>query len=264
MILMGSAWSILLLTLIPALFEIEADKLTDPHYLLAHIGGYYAVLGIYMMVCVVIGALMAGPMIRAIVDLYMGKQPILKQCLKVGVKRAPTIFCASVVVFLCVSIGMVFLFAPGLYLSVRWFFVTPIIVVEGLGVFASLKRSWELVSGAWCYVFCTMFLCQILLILLNVIWSQLLLGLESTSALFSVYGTIASLVPAIVFGPFLSILVTLMYFNMRIDKEGLNQSELIRNMGDSGALEDAYTPLLDEENVDESPLLNQELDLEDV
>ena len=262
MILTGLIWTILLLFLIPA-FEIEADKLSDPNYLLAHIGGFYAILGIYQMVGMVIGAIMSGPMVRAIVDLYMGKQPILKHCLKVGVMRAHAIFCASIVVFFGVLGGCIFLVFPGLYVGVRWFFVCPIIVVEGLGVFASLKRSWNLVNGSWCYVFCTFFSCLIPVSLLTMLW-QGLLGMDSTSAIFSIRGTLLTLAPVVLSGPIIPIFSTLMYLNVRIEKEGLNQSELIRNMGDSGALEDAYTPLLDLDDDDVSPFLDEEADLDHV
>ncbi|CAJ1937778.1 unnamed protein product [Cylindrotheca closterium] len=264
MALIGFTWCILLVSLIP-FFDIEADKLSDPNYLLAHIGGFYAMIGIFQLVCVVIASVMTGPLIRAIVDLYIGKQPNLKHCLKVGVMRAPTIFCTSFLSFFLVTFGMIFLMFPGLYIGVRLFFVGPIIIVEGLGIFASMKRSWDLIAGSWCYVFCTVIFCQIFLVMLNVVFTQIILGIDATGALFSVYGTLASLVPGIIVNPIFSIVMTLMYLNMRIEKEGLNQNELIRNMGEAGALENAYTPLLDEEDFEESPLaLNQQLDLEDV
>ncbi|KAL3927050.1 MAG: hypothetical protein SGBAC_013239 [Bacillariaceae sp.] len=258
-VLIGLTWSILLVFLNPV-FEIDAGKLTDPEYLLAHIKGFYAMLGIYMLVCLAIGSVMTGPVIRAIVDLYMGKKPNVKHCLKVGVMRAHTICCASVVGSFLVCIGMIFLLFPGMYLCLRWFFVSPIIVVEGLGVFGSLKRSWNLAAGSCCYVFCVFTILQTLMIVLNMVW-QMLLGIEGSGALFSVYGALVSLVPCIILGPIFSIVITLMYLNMRIEKEGLNESELIRNMGESGALEGVYTSLATEEGVDESPLLDQELDV---
>ena len=34
--------------------------------------------------------------------------------------------------------------------------------------------------------------------------------------------------------------------NMRIEKEGLNADVLTRNMGDSGAIDSAYSPLIDQ------------------
>lgn len=244
-VLVWLIWAPLLTILKPA-FEIESDKLSNPEYLVAHFRGFYAMLYAYILVSLVVGALMTGPICRAIVDLYMGRQPNLKTCLKVGVMRAHTIFCASVVASICVGLATLCFIVPGVYLSVRWFFVSPIIVVEGLGVFASLKRSSALTMGSGCYVFCTYMFCSILLYILNLVWQHLTIGAGSNDAIFTIFGSLLGLVPSIVFVPVLSIVMTLMYLNMRIEKEGLNEETLIRNMGDSGALDAGYAPLADQ------------------
>ena len=132
-------------------------------------------------------------------------------------------------------------------------------MVEGLGALASLKRSWELSSGSWCYVFCTFLICYFFMIVVQLIWSYIFLGgiNDVGKTMFSVAGSIAAIIPAVIFVPIFSIMMTLMYLNMRIEKEGLNADVLTRNMGDSGAIDSAYSPLIDQ-SMPEDRVSNEE------
>ena len=242
----GGIWAILVAVLVPAM-NIEGDKFSDPDYLLTHMGEFYSLLGIRSLVSTVVGAIMTGPMVRAVIDVYMQKTPDLKSCMKVGIKRAPTIFVTSVIGSFAVLLGFLLLFFPGLYLCIRWFFLSPVIVVEGLGALASFKRSSELSSGSWCYVFCTFLICYFFMIVVQLIWSYIFLGGNDVGkTMVSVTGSIIDIIPAVVFQPVLSIVMTLMYLNMRIEKEGLNADVLTRNMGDSGAIDSGYSLLIDQ------------------
>jgi hypothetical protein len=48
---------------------------------------------------------------------------------------------------LAVTLGMIALILPGLYLMVRWSIAQPVIVARGGGVMASLGESWQRTSG---------------------------------------------------------------------------------------------------------------------
>ena len=118
------------------------------------------------------------------------------------------------------------------------------ITTEGLGATAALKRSWTLVSGSWCYVFCTNMISLTLLIVVQTIWKSVW-GLNPYTPL----GSVLSSLPTIIMGPMLAIVMTIMYINMRIEKEGLNAELFARNLGESdgGDLgETNYSSLLPE------------------
>lgn len=60
-------------------------------------------------------------------------------------------------------------------------------------------------------------------------------------------GAILGSIPAIFFGPPLAIMMTIMYINLRIEKEGLNADLFARNLGESdgaNAGESNYSSLL--------------------
>lgn len=257
-VLDGLLWAICLVTVVP-LLGVDGESFADPQYLLEHIGQFYAIMGIRMLASTVISALLMGSMIRAVIDVYLGVTPDLKACVSVGIKRTPTLLTVSVLGFCGVLLGCLFLIIPGYYLAIRWFFVTQIVVVEGLGAIASFKRSWTLSKGSWCYIFCTFLIFYIFLIILQLVWGTVVVGgSDVNSSMLSLWGSILSIMPAIFFVPIMSIVMTLMYLNMRIEKEGLNEHVLLRDLGASGAVDASYSPLVESGANAESTPTSQE------
>ena len=59
--------------------------------------------------------------------------------------------------------GLFALVIPGIFLTILWLFAAQAVVVEGHGVRASLRRSGELVRGAWWTVFAPLLMTVLLL-----------------------------------------------------------------------------------------------------
>ena len=56
-------------------------------------------------------------------------------------------FAAGVLVFLCVLVGILLLFVPGVIIAVRLAFYNLLLVDEGYGPVGALRESWERTSG---------------------------------------------------------------------------------------------------------------------
>jgi hypothetical protein len=81
------------------------------------------------------------------------------------------------------------------------------------------------------------------------VWSLIFVGgSDFGHTLFSAKGSVIAVIPSIFSTPFLAIMETVMYFNLRVEKEGLNADVLLRDMGDR-AESDPYhhVPLMDDE-----------------
>jgi hypothetical protein len=63
-----------------------------------------------------------------------------------GSRLAPLLG-VSILTGLGVALGLVLLIVPGILLAIRWAVATPIVMLEGLGARAAMKRSEELVRG---------------------------------------------------------------------------------------------------------------------
>jgi len=186
-------------------------------------------------------------LIRAVADVYLDRPANLQASFKVGAQRMCTIFGASLIAGLAIALGFVLFLAPGIYLSVKWFALTPAIVIEGKGVTGSLNRSWELTNGSWCYVFCTQLIFSIVVIVLAYV-PVFFVTYNAAMKGEQVGGFTQFLlnIPAILWQPLVAIAMTIMYINLRIEKESLNYDLFARDLGHACG-DAAYTNLVDNE-----------------
>ena len=226
-------WAILLPILL-AIFHVNPDDFADPtntanHWLFAP----------NFILSTVLGGVSQGMISKATAQIYLDREPGLKDCLNLGLKKAEVLALSTLLVFIVSSLGFLFLIAPGLYLTVIWFVANPAIVIENKGVIESMKRSWELVSGSWCYVFCTYLIVTVAFFAIQMTWTAFVVGgNDAGHAIFSVAGYTLGLVPGLVLTPIAGIVKSVMYFNLRVEKEGLNAHVLSRDLGDA-----EYNPL---------------------
>ena len=230
-------WSVLIPVLTSA-FGVVGSEFADSQYLMDHMGAFYAINGIRMVLSTLIGSVGEGTMITAVANLYLQREPKLSTSLKTGAKKSPALIGAVLLSLVGGALGFVLLVVPGLYLSVAWFVITPAIVIEGYGVMGSFGRSMNLVSGSWCYVLCTYMCVCVFMLITQVIWSAVFAGgndASHTISIFSVWGSAVAMVPAIVYGPVFAIMKTVMYINLRVEKEAVNADVLARGFGVGGS-----------------------------
>jgi hypothetical protein len=247
-------WASLLLVLRPAFGLDDDPNFEDPVYLLSHLGGFYGILYINVILNIVISAVFNGAMIRVVADIYLQRKASVQDCLQLGARHACTIMGASFLSSMAIVVGMLFLFAPGVYLSVKLFVVNPAIVIEGLGVIGSLKRSYNLVTGSWCYVFCTHFIAMTFMLVLQMVWKAIFAG--GSDPLFTVWGAVVTAIPNVICVPIFACIMSIMYINLRVEKEGLNAENLAENLGESSGNVALYSSLLSEQQrEEENPLV---------
>jgi hypothetical protein len=235
-------------------FGMDDDaKFEDPDYFLSHIGNFYGFLFGTTALNIVVNAVFSGAMIRVVADIYLQRKANVHDCLQLGARHACTIIGSSFLAYSAISVGMLLLFFPGIYLSVRLFVVNPAIVIEGLGVFGSLKRSYNLVKGSWCYVFCTYFIAVTFMVAVQIIWNAILDG--GNDLAFSLWGSVVATIPNVIFVPIFSCMMTIMYINLRVEKEGINAEKLAQNLGESSGSVELYRALISDEQEEENPLM---------
>ena len=98
---------------------------------------------------------------------------------------------------------------------------------EGLGANAALRRSWSLVSNRWCYVFGTYVSSMAAMMVVQILWQSIFANFNA----FTFFGSIMGALPSLVFNPILAVMMTIMYINLRIEKEGLNAEAFSRDLG---------------------------------
>jgi hypothetical protein len=131
------------------------------------------------------------------------------------------LFAALVLVTLGVIVGLFALVIPGIFLAILWLFAGPAVVLENKGITDSLRRSQDLVRGAWWTVFLAFLLIQVVTAV-----AQLALGIVGAAILTALDGTalawgegIWSTLTQLLVQPFTLIAIALLYADrvLRVD-----------------------------------------------
>jgi hypothetical protein len=120
------------------------------------------------------------------------------------------------------------LFPLWIWIGVLWVAVLPAMFVEKIGLGAAMSRSWRLVEGRWWRTFLILFLIGVLWYVVRIalgavlfIANQLLTIIASTYITAAVVGGVGEVIYALA-TPIVQIAIVLIYFDLRVRKEGLD------------------------------------------
>lgn len=101
----------------------------------------------------VIPALVTAMHVAAVVDLGEGRRPSMRRSLGVAARAGLPATLVVAMYSVGVLVGVLLLVAPGVFLSVHWYFGAQAAVAEGRRGRGALRRSGELVGWRWGPVF---------------------------------------------------------------------------------------------------------------
>jgi hypothetical protein len=168
---------------------------------------------------------MASAAVIAVVsERYMGREVTAGEALQKVWSRIGTIFATSFIYGLIVFVGLVLLIVPGFYFACKYFAMMPAVVVEGLDSSSSQKRSSTLTQGSKWRVLGLIVVAWIIYFVLLAIVA----GIVETT-MRGMTGIVATRLLVVPIYPFLGILVTLLYYDLRIRNEGLDLDLMLAN-----------------------------------
>jgi phosphotransferase system glucose/maltose/N-acetylglucosamine-specific IIC component len=125
---------------------------------------------------------------------------------------------------LAVGLAVLSLFGS-LYLFIRWYLVSPAIMLEDAGVWASMRRSAQLVRGSWWRVLGYVIVAGIILAIVSTAVSGIFsaVGGAFPADWFGwVFTGIGAILAALVTQPVSALVVLMLYADLRVRKEGLD------------------------------------------
>lgn len=198
-----------------------------------YLGGF--ALSTLLQVCAVLLATAA--CFRAIAQAYLGEAADWRSSLSYALRHAPSLLLLTLLYALGVGFATLALILPGVWLYVAWAFAMPALLVEGLRGRKALGRSFRLVRGRWWRTFGVIAVGFILAgIISTLVQAVFLLGLvfgADNDALVLVLSAFAGIVGLAVGTPFQAALLTVVYFDLRVRKEGFDLELLAREIGGS-------------------------------
>jgi hypothetical protein len=161
--------------------------------------------------------LLTGALAQAVSARYLGRPMTISQAYEaLGVGTILTLVGVAFLSAILILIGLILFIIPGIYIAVRFIVASQAAVLERQGVTDSLRRSWNLVEGNWWRVFGIVIVVAILVSVL-----EALVGRVVSAAAGDVLGSgLSTLVVGVFIQPIQAIALTLLYYDLRIRKEG--------------------------------------------
>ena len=192
--------------------------------------------------------LLQATLVKAVQDVRDGRADLsLGETVRAATPYFWAVAGASILAGIAITIGLILLIVPGLYLITIWAVIIPVIVLEQSGVMASFGRSHQLVKGRGWHVFWTLVLMWLILLAVN-----LILGLIFAALPDALGRGLSSVISGTIVAPFIALVVTLVYYRLSATSQvpaapgenygGYGQTPLQRDPDDAGRPADDLSP----------------------
>jgi hypothetical protein len=184
-----------------------------------------------------------GAVYRAVTDVALGRPATVAVVLRETLARylpllglIGLVFVFVIVWIIALFIGTILLVLPGLavfcagvYLGVRWTLAVAAMMAEDLGPIKGLGRSWNLVRGSWWRTFGILLIVGIMQAVIGYALGflfGLIAGVVTSGDVQLAVIAVGSTILGALVSPITTIAVVLLYFDLRVRKEGLDLDQL--------------------------------------
>jgi hypothetical protein len=167
----------------------------------------------------VVTPLITATCIYALRDIAAGQPPRAGRTLAAGLDAFAPIFFAILLAALGIALGLLLFIVPGVFLAVRWYFVPQAVVLEDTRGPASLAASGRVVEGFWWRTLGILVAANLAATLPGLIFVIPFEAIASSTdrAVWSLVGEMGA---QTVMTPFLALISTLLYFDLRSRRAG--------------------------------------------
>jgi len=200
---------------------------------------YVTVTIIQAIITILAYLVVTGAAFRGVSEAYLGRTPDVGASVRYAGRRAHSLLWLGILMMVGIGIGFVLLVIPGIWLLVAWAVAVPALMVEGARGTKAIGRSFGLTRQHWWRTLGALLVGFIFIALI-----EFLLGLAAAAfdgvATDSVYLWAAFLdalnaVSVIITAPLQAAIITVIYFDLRVRKEGFDVEVLARQLDDPTA-----------------------------
>lgn len=244
------------------LIALQEASITDPDAALYEIGDTTRVLDetryiIVSVIAVTVSAVaylfIIGATFRSVSEAYFDRDAGVRASLGYAARRAHSLLWLTLLIVLGIGVGLVLaatLFSVlaaifGIWALVVWSVSVPALMVEDARGTKAMGRSFNLVSGRWWRTFGTLVVGFVFIGLFQVL-AALLQEAIGTVAEDSVVGYVAVIdatttLATILTAPLQAAIVTMIYYDLRVRREGLDIAVLVQGLPGAAGSEEAAT-----------------------
>ena len=173
----------------------------------------------------------------AVSQTYIGKPTTILGAYQAIIRRILPFAGTMIVASLIISAGFLLLVIPGIIFSFWYAFISEVFIIEGKASSEARRRSRQLAAGQWGRIFSLGLIAGLLTVIVNAILTSPVQALtiagqgEPTGALYGLASGLASTLTM----PIQIIAFVLLYYDVRVRKEGFDIEMLAQSMGESVA-----------------------------
>ena len=170
---------------------------------------------------------------KGVSESYLGRDVTVGEAYRFVLPKLGTIILAAILVGLVVMVGLVLLVVPGIIFSLWYALTTQAIVIEDLKATKGMKRSKALASGNLGKMFGLMFVVGIITWLVNALFQGVggAVAAAMTGPGADAVQAVANLVGQVLATPISAAAMILLYYDLRIRKEGFDLEMLAQSFG---------------------------------
>jgi hypothetical protein len=162
-----------------------------------------------LIISLIATTLFTGMVVELVADVQDGRRDSSPgQLLRAATPVLGQLILVGIVAAVGIAIGFVLIIVPGLILITLWFVAAPVVVLENPGVFASLRRSRELVRGNGWQVFGVIFVVYIMIGILSFIIEDI------AASAGSGVGIIVRVIVGVLTAPLTALAASVLYFEL--------------------------------------------------
>lgn len=184
---------------------------------------------------------------KGVADGYLGRDPSVGRSLRFGLPKILRLFGLAIVTGVMVAIGLLGILVGALFVAALVILSVPALLFERIGVFSSIGRSFELVKGRYWSIVLLVLVIFLAFLVLGIVFGGILgatagaAGTESEAA-GAVVTFLSNTVLTAITTPLFAAIVTVLYFDQRVRKEGFDLQLLAEGMGEQPAFTGAPEP----------------------
>lgn len=212
----------------------EPDPLAEAED--AEFAAWFAAILVGALLGFVATTLATGACYKAVADAYLGETPNWRTSLGYALRRLHSLLWISLIYAFTVGLGLLLCLLPGIWIAVAWVVAIPVLLTEGRKGFKAVGRSFRLTRNRWWPAFGLMLVGVMIAGFLSYAVQFLAFAPAFTDAgdsavLVLTANAVGQTLAAALWTPLIAAFATVLYFDLRVRKEGFDLALLAERIG---------------------------------
>ena len=234
---------LVVLSIAPEQFDLDGETAAAPE----GTGTEIAAVLVVQLLSALASLLAWAACFKAVADGYLGRDPSVGRSLRFGLPKILRLLGLAIVTGIMILIGIFGLFIGALFVAALVILSPAALLFERIGVFSAIGRSFELVRGRYWAIVLLVVVIFLAFLVIGVVFGGILgavagaAGSEDETA-GAIVSFISNTALTAVTTPLFAAIVTVLYFDQRVRKEGFDLQLLAEGMGEQPAFTGAPEP----------------------